>query len=83
MKSEILMLIFLIVNVYSNCILNFKAAKVCKFYKLHQNCMPSNLETMDKNCEVLKVTRNEKKCPYYSCYVMLFLYLPKFCIKNR
>lgn len=69
MKIKIFLFFSSVSFVLSKCNLTFKYMRVCKFYKLNGGCFPSNYLIMEKNCAVIKITRNEKRCPTYNCDV--------------
>jgi len=46
-----------------NCVLKFKFARVCQFFKYDERCFIGQIEF----CKVLVTKRDELKCPYFIC----------------
>lgn len=75
LKMKILILScfnFFVMIVTGKCTVSYKPAKYCKFYRLDKACDLSIINNIEDNCFLIKVTRNEKKCPVYLCKVIVF-----------
>lgn len=76
MKNVLIYTIFLclFLNVLSfkdNCIVKYSFKKVCHFYRSSDDC---NRQTL-KNCQKIRTTYNEFRCPIYICKKVSYHFL--------
>ncbi len=54
-------------NKFPNCKTTYSYAKVCHHYNFQSSCVPWNL----KECQKVKTTYHQQKCPKYECVSFL------------